>query len=174
MNTDVARLLAQVCQQCGIRPQLVIPNVNATNATTQVSLPNARSQASAQCRSSTTRIAPAPTPSSSTSVPSSQGSHMTNAKCGNVDVPIKVINPKCKREAKTYILHSICVGNITTLKRLKEIILEHLGKSVVSLRLGFDVGYIVNGNRICFSQSDDVKSEIVKKGFALWCEGLDI
>ena len=92
---------------------------------------------------------------------------MINTKSTSVDLAIKVIIPKCKREAKTYILHSISVNNITTLKRLKEIILEQLGKSVVSFRLDFDVGYVVSGtNRICFSQSDDVKSElgtIVKK-----------
>ena len=178
MNADVARLLAQVCNQYGIRPQLVIPNVNATNVTTQVSLPKP-SQASTQGRTSTatlapTRIAPAQYASQSTS---SQGSHVTKTKCASVDLTIKVINPKCKREAKTYILHSISVRNITTLKRLKEIILEQLGKSVVSFRLGFDVGYIVSGNRICFSQSDDVKTELEKitsKGYALWCEGLDL
>lgn len=181
MNADVARLLAQVCNQYGIRPQLVIPtNVNhATNVTTQVSLPKP-SQASTQSQTSTatpapTRIAPAPAPCTSSST-SSQESRVTKAKCASVDLAIKVINPKCKREAKTYILHSISVSNITTLKRLKEIILEQLGKSVVSFRLGFDVGYIVSGNRICFSQSDDVKTElekIMKKGYALWCEGLD-
>ena len=178
MNADVARLLAQVCNQYGICPQLVIPNVNATNVTTQVSLPKP-SQASTQGRTSTatlapTRIAPAQYASQSTS---SQGSHVTKTKCASVDLTIKVINRKCKREAKTYILHSISVSNITTLKRLKEIILEQLGKSVVSFRLGFDVGYIVSGNRICFSQSDDVKTELEKitsKGYALWCEGLDL
>lgn len=181
MNADVARLLAQVCTQYGIRPQLVVPSVNATNVTTQVSLPKP-SQASTQGQTSTatlapTRIAPATCANSSSSTSSGpQGSHVTNTKCASVDLAIKVINPKCKREAKTYILHSISVSNITTLKRLKVIILEQLGKSVVSFQLGFDVGYIVSGNRICFSQSDDVKTElekIVKKGYALWCEGLD-
>jgi hypothetical protein len=106
----------------------------------------------------TAKIVPAPSAGSSSG---SQVSHVTNSKSTSVDLPIKVVNPKCKREAKTYILHSISVGDITTLKRLKEMILEHLGKNVVSFRLGFDVGYVMSGtNRICFSQSDDVKSEL--------------
>ena len=96
---------------------------------------------------------------------------MINTKCTSIDLAIKIINPKCKREAKTYIWPLISVNNITTLKRLKVIILEQLGKSVLSFRLGFDVGYGVSGtNRIYFSQSDDVKSElrtIVKKGYSL-------
>ena len=178
MNADVARLLAQVCNQYGIRPQLIISNVNATNVTTQVSLPKP-SQASTQGRTSTATLAPtiiAPAQCASQST-SSQGSHVMKTKCTSVDLTIKVINPKCKQEAKTYILHSISVSNITTLKRLKEIILEQLGKNVVSFRLGFDVEYIVSGNRICFSQSDDVKTELEKitsKGYALWCEELDL
>lgn len=179
MNADAARLLAQLCHQCDIRPQLVIPNVNATSVTTQVSLPT---QASAQHPTTanstpTARIVPAPSGLGSRSSSGSQVSHVTNSKCTSVDLPIKVVNPKCRREAKTYILHTISVSDITTLKRLKEMILEQLGKNVVSFRLGFDVGYVVSGaNRICFSQSDDVKSElgmIVKKGYSLWCEGLD-
>ena len=35
----------------------------------------------------------------------------------------------------------------------------------------------MRGNRICFSQSFDVKTElekIMRKGYALWCEGLDL
>ena len=179
MNADAARLLAQLCHQCGIRPQLVIPNVNATSVTTQVSLPT---QASAQHPTTanstpTARIVPALSGLGSRSSSGSQLSHVTNSKCTSVDLPIMVVNPKCKREAKTYILHSISVTDITTLKRLKEMILEQLCKNVVSFRLGFDVGYVVSGaNRICFSQSDDVKSELrktVKKGYSLWCEGLD-
>ena len=174
MSADAARLLAQLCQQCGIRPQLVIPNVNATSVTTQVSLPT---QASAQhpttASSMPTRIVPAPSGLGSRLSSGSQVSHVTNSK---VHLPIKVVNPKCKREAKTYILRSISVSDVATLKRLKEIILEQLGKNV-SFRLLVDVGYVVSGsNRICFSQSDDVKSElgkIVKKGYSLWCEGLD-
>ena len=147
MKADVARLLAQVCHEYGIHPQFLIPNVNATNVTTQVSLPKpSQAAASTQGQTSTanpapTRIAPAPCASSSSST-SSQGSHVTITKCASVDLAIKVIiNPRCKREC---ILHSISVSNITTLKHLKEIILDHLGKSVVSFRLGFDVGYIVS------------------------------
>ena len=125
MNADTAQLLAQLCHQCGIHLQLVIPYVNGTSVTTQVSLPAKPSQVSAQ----------RPTPSSSTAmVP--EGSHMTNTGCASDDLAIKVINSKCKWEAKTYILHSISVSHVTTLKCLKEIILEQLGKTVVSFRLG--------------------------------------
>ena len=174
MNTDTARLLAQLCNQCGIRPQLVIPNsnVNATAITTQVSLPNP-SQTSRpgqpSLSSTMARLAPAPTGPSS----SSQVSHVIN-NC--IDLTIKVVNPKHKQEAKTYILHSVFVSHITTLKRLKEIILEQLGKSVVCFRLGFDVGYVIGSSKISFSQSDDTKTEldkIIKKEYSLWCEGLD-
>ena len=94
-----------------------------------------------------------------------------------VDFTIRVINPKYKREAKTYVLHSVPMTHITTLKRFKEIILEQLGKNVVCFSLEFDVGYIVGSSKICFSQSDDVKTElgkIKKKGYNLWCEGLDV
>ena len=74
-------------------------------------------------------------------------------------------------------LHSVPMTHITTLKRFKEIILEQLGKNVVCFSLEFDVGYIVGSSKICFSQSDDVKTElgkIKKKGYNLWCEGLDV
>ena len=106
MNADAARLLAQLCHQCGIHPQLIIPNENNTSVTTQVSLPI---QASAQRpptvlsspATETARIIPAPS--------GSQGSHVTNSKCTSVDLAIEVINPKCKQEIKTYILHSISV-----------------------------------------------------------------
>ena len=46
----------------------------------------------------------------------------------------------------------------------------------MTFSLQFDVGYIVGSNKICFSQSDDIKSELVniqKKGYNLWCEGLN-
>ena len=46
----------------------------------------------------------------------------------------------------------------------------------MTFSLQFDVGYIVGSNKICFSQSDDIKTELVKiqkKGYNLWCEGLN-
>ena len=57
-----------------------------------------------------------------------------------MDIPIRVINPKKKRDVKTYILKDIQPQMIRTLKCLSEEILEQLGKGVVSFQLNFDVG----------------------------------
>ena len=57
------------------------------------------------------------------------------------------------------------------LKRLKEIVFEQLGKSVVCFSLHFDTGYIVGSSNICFSQSDDIKmklAKVQKHGYCLW------
>ena len=64
------------------------------------------------------------------------------------------------------------------LKSLKEEILKQLaiGKKVVSFNLEFDVGYVIGTQKICFSETDDVSAElqkIIKKGYSLWCEGID-
>ena len=55
---------------------------------------------------------------------------MSDTTTGSV-LTIKVINQKHKRETKTYILRSVTLNSVTTLKRFKEIVFEQLGKNVV-------------------------------------------
>ena len=89
----------------------------------------------------------------------------------STDIPIRVVNPKHKRDVKTYILKNVSPQMIQTLKDLREEILEQLGKGVVNFALKFDVG---NMHRIC-SKEKDIKSllpGIVKDGGPLWCEGI--
>lgn len=91
-----------------------------------------------------------------------------------LDIPIKVINPSRKRDSKSYMLQGIEVEQMGTLNSLREIILDQLGKHVVSFKLEFDVGYFV-ASQICFTASDDIRSELIRlnsKGKVLWCEGL--
>ena len=170
MNSDVARLLAQIC---GVNPQarLLLPtNVNSTSVTTQVSLPGRSHPGNSLAPSSSTK------PTTSSSGSSYQVSDTTTGSVP-VDLTIKVINPKHKRETKTYILRSVTLNSVTTLKRLKEIVFEQLGKNVVCFSLHFDIGYVKGSSKICFSQSDDIKMELVKvqkHGYSLWCEGLDV
>ena len=95
-----------------------------------------------------------------------------------VEVSIKVFTKKSKRDCKNYILHSVSVQSINTLKQLKEIILEQLGKRIISFDLLFDIGYIrgPGSQKISFSESDNIRKEltkVVERGYPLWCEGLD-
>ena len=89
-------------------------------------------------------------------------------------IPIKVINPLRKCESKTYMLN-LHVETTTTLKHLREEILEQLGKDVVSFDLQFDVGYLVASSRkICFVDTDNIQTELIRlrnNGKSLWCEG---
>ena len=89
-------------------------------------------------------------------------------------IPIKVINPLRKRESKTYMLN-LHIGTTTTLKHLREEMLEQLGKDVVSFDLQFDVGYFVASSRkICFVDTDNIQTELTRlrnNGKSLWCEG---
>ena len=116
--------------------------VNTTSVTTQVTLPSqSRPTAQNDCSTSLTRTAANSRQGNLSTTAQGPGSHQVSQTAPTLhDLTIKVINPKCKREAKTYILHSISINNITTLKRLKEVILEQLGKSVVTFSLQFDVG----------------------------------
>ena len=150
MNADVARLLARVC---GIRPQLVGPNnnINTTSTTTQVSLLSQSQGCHPVAPSSSGIATSASARAAPTLVPIPQVSHVLKEVNSGVDFTIRVINPKYKREAKTYVLHLVPMMHITTLKRFKEIILEQLGKNVVCFSLEFDVGYIVSSSKICFN-----------------------
>ena len=91
-----------------------------------------------------------------------------------MDIPIRVINPKKKRDVKTYILKDIQPQMIRTLKCLREEILEQLGKGVVSFQLNFDVGYMSGSHRICFTEKEvgSLFPGIAKDGGQLWCEGI--
>ncbi len=90
------------------------------------------------------------------------------------DISIRVINPKKKRDAKTYILKDIHPQTIRTLKCLREHIFEQLGKGVVSFQLDFDIGYMSGNQRICFTEREigSLFPEIAKDGSQLWCEGI--
>ena len=91
-------------------------------------------------------------------------------------MPIKVVNPKQKRDSKTFMLR-IKLDEISNLKCLKEEILEQLGKRYIRFNLKFDVGYLSDCQRIHFSESDDIKHELaclIKKGKSLWCDGLEV
>ena len=121
MNSDVARLLAQIC---GVNPQtrLLLPtNVNSTSVTTQVSLPGQSHPGNTLAPSSSTKP---------TTLSSGSSCQVSDTTTGSV-LTIKVINQKHKRETKTYILRSVTLNSVTTLKRFKEIVFEQLGKNVV-------------------------------------------
>ena len=60
------------------------------------------------------------------------GGKHTDSRDTVTDISIRVINPKKKRDAKTYILKDVQPQMIRTLKCLREEILEQLGKGVVS------------------------------------------
>ena len=99
-----------------------------------------------------------------------------NEKCTlqQASIPIKVVNPLRKRDGKSYMLY-LDIEKVTSLKSLQEEILEQLGKAVVSFDLKFDLGYFSGSQRICFSASDNLSSELQrlsKNGKSLWCEGL--
>ena len=109
----------------------------------------------------------------------SQGSGLEAQSCSEsrdttTDIPIRVINPKKKRDAKTYILKDIQPQRIRTLKCLREEIFEQLGKTVVNFQLNFDVGYMSGNHRVCFTEKDisSVFQGIAKRGNQLWCEGI--
>ena len=39
---------------------------------------------------------------------------------------------------------------------------------------GFDVGYMMGMQKICFSESDSIPAELEKiVGYSLWCDGVD-
>ena len=106
----------------------------------------------------------------------STGSVASEASQGSntIDIPVKVVNPINKRESKMYML-SLPLEKMTTLKCLREHILEQLGKGVVSFSLKFDVGYFSGIHKICFVESDSLKPELKRlheKGKNLWCDGL--
>ena len=83
----------------------------------------------------------------------------TASKLSLFAIPIKVINPSKKRESKTYMLN-IPTDQVHNLKTLRELILEQLGKNVVSFDLHFDVGYFSSTHKICFVDGDDIKTEL--------------
>ena len=89
----------------------------------------------------------------------SQGSGLGAQSCSEsrdtmTDIPIQVINPKKKRDAKTYILMDVQPQRIRTLKYLREEIFEQLGKTVVNFHLNFDVGYMSGNHGVCFTEKD--------------------
>ena len=88
-----------------------------------------------------------------------QASSVSKETDSGVDFTVKVINPQYKREAKTYMLHSVPMTHITT---FKEIIFEQLGKNVVCFSFEFDVGYIVSSKQD--QSNDDIETELNKEG----------
>ena len=95
--------------------------------------------------------------------------HVSNA----INIPIKVVKLSNKRDSKTYMLN-LQLEQLTTLKCLREQILEQLGKSVVSFDLQFDVGYLSGTHKICFAVSDNIGAKLKRlheKGKSLWCDG---
>lgn len=160
--------------------QILVPLSNVSSPTINVSTSVASMGSMTNGGTSggnTTRLANTSTTNSTNVTLSS----VCGATCGqevSAEVSIKVFTKKNKRDYKNYILHSICVRSINTLKQLKEVILEHLGKRIISFDLLFDVGYIrgPGSQKISFSESDDIKKELTKvieRGYSLWCEGLD-
>lgn len=93
-----------------------------------------------------------------------------------VVLPIKVFNPKKKRDSKIFMLH-LRLDELSTLKHLQEQILEQIGKKHVRFDLKFDVGYLAGSQNICFHEKDDMKQKLMglsKKGKTLWCNGLKL
>ena len=88
-------------------------------------------------------------------------------------IPIKVLNAARKRDSKNYMLN-LDLTSLSKLKYLREEILEQLGKDVVSYNMKFSVGYYVSSRKICFSETDNIKEELVRirnHGRQLWCDG---
>ena len=97
----------------------------------------------------------------------------TVSKLSLFAIPIKVINPSKKRESKTYMLN-VPTDQVHNLKTLRELILEQLGKNVVSFDLHFDVGYFSSTHKISIVEGDDIKTELKRlfeRGKTLWCDG---
>ena len=91
-----------------------------------------------------------------------------------IDIPIKVVNPVKRRQSKTYMLN-LSLRDMGNLQHLREEILEQLGKNIVSFCLNFDVGYCTGSHKICFTDSDNIREELLhlkSKGKSLWCAGL--
>ena len=90
-----------------------------------------------------------------------------------LEIPVKVfINSSKKRDSKVYML-KFNINDITDLKRLREEILNQLGKDVVKFDLTFDVGYFLGSRKIIFTEKDSIKSQLKSKNKSkgLWCEG---
>ena len=91
----------------------------------------------------------------------------------SVSMTIKVFNPSKKRECKTFVLR-LKIDDMTTIRALREEVLEQLGKQTISFDLDFDIGYVSGSQKISFSPSDDIRAELRRlnaKGKMLWCTG---
>ena len=91
-------------------------------------------------------------------------------------IPIKVLNAARKRDSKNYMLN-LDLTSLSKLKYLREEILEQLGKDVVSYNMKFSVGYYVSSRKICCSETDNIKEELVRirnHGRQLWCDGREV
>lgn len=160
------RLLAQIYGGGGITGQsLILPTATCLSATNVSNIIPVQSQTTMPVTTTVTNGSASKPP---TTLPSAIN------ESTSMELTIRVVTPKNKRNAKTYVLHSVPL--VTSLKGLKEVILEQLGKKVVCFDLEFDVGYSVGSKRISFSESDDIKvqlKKVVQKNYSLWCEGMD-
>lgn len=87
---------------------------------------------------------------------------------------VRVVNPSRKSQYETYVLHN--VGHVSTPDCLREEILKQFGKTIVSQKLNFSIGYIKSGSKVWIRSKSDVDDvwAYVRKGdnITLWCNGI--
>lgn len=91
-----------------------------------------------------------------------------------INFNVRVINPNKKSQYETYVLHD--VGRVATPDDLREELLKQFGRTIVSQKLDFSIGYIKTGNKVWIrgvSDIDDVWA-FMRKGdsISLWCNGI--
>ena len=94
-----------------------------------------------------------------------------------LSVPVKIINPDKKSEAKLYMLRDVDKENLGTLTDFKEMIFEQFGEEVVNSELDFEMGFYRNNKRVWVRSAADFNDYIKKAirssdNVTLWCMGV--
>ena len=94
-----------------------------------------------------------------------------------LSVPVKIINPDKKSEAKLYMLRNVDKENLGTLTDFKAMIFEQFGEEVVSSELDFEMGFYRNNKRVWVRSAADFNDYIKKAicssdSVTLWCMGV--
>jgi hypothetical protein len=94
-----------------------------------------------------------------------------------LSVPVKILNPDKKSEAKLYMLRDVDKDNLGTLTEFKERIFEQFGEEVVNDELDFEMGFYRNNKRVWVRSAADFNDYIKKAirssdNVTLWCMGV--
>lgn len=91
-----------------------------------------------------------------------------------INFNVRVINPKQKSQYETYVLHD--VGRVSTPDGLREELVKQFGKTIVSQKLDFSIGYMKSGSKVWIRGVSDMEDvwAFVRKGdsITLWCNGI--